>query len=368
MLPLLLLAACESDPVSNPGGTTTDAMPTSQGGSTSGSAETTSAAASTSQTTGPTDDAETSTTEDASTSSGSPGGSDTGAMGALPLPSPFHGELEGDYYVPAGTVVEVVFEDPDTPTWNTIHGSLRIETGAELRMHASLRVEGAVDCEADTQVLSSPYGFTFRADALAIQGSTRAASTWTGVFTDVQSASIEWAHLDGGRMHIDSGPSQLLDSTVDEAFVILHGDGVESSRIEYNTFRGIQLYASAASVQYNDIAYHDGSNNTLAFTVNADVSWPNIVCEGELDVAQDFVFTNNVLGPVAENAPHVTVDRDYGAVDLSGNYFQEGLPSWDSINDWEGVTAPCGGTGSFGGPATVEPLLDAPPPVYGPRR
>lgn len=287
---------------------------------------------------------------------------------ALPLPSPFFGELTGDYYVPAGTLAEVVFEDPDTPTWNTIHGSLRIEAGAELRMNASLRVEGAVDCEAGSVVVSDPYGFTFEVEALSVVGESEDRASWTNVFLTAGRAEFEHAHVQSGRIRVEGGPSHLVDSTLDRVLVTMLGDGAETSRVEFNRFDGVQLYASATSIQFNEFLFQDGSNGTLVLSPNGNISWPNVVCEGEHALAQDFVFENNVLGPVGQYDPHVSIDRDYGPVDLSGNYFVDGLPSWDSIDDWEGADAACRGQGAFGGPATVQPTLDAPPAVYGPRR
>ncbi len=92
------------------------------------------------------------------------------------------------------------------------------------------------------------------------------------------------------------------------------------------------------------------------------------MCEGEHALAQDLVFENNVLGPVGQNDPHVSIDRDDGPVDLSGNDFVDGLPNCHSIDDWDGVDTAGRGQRAFGGPATVQATLDAPPAVYGPRR
>jgi hypothetical protein len=309
-------------------------------------------------------------------------GSDTEADGesdVRPLPPTVESgiEVEGDFEIVAG---ESSLVDPDREGV-TLGGNLYVRENATLEIAGGVTVHGTIEMEAGSKIVGVSAGndaisTAVRADKLVVVGTASAPVEMDGatleIFMRVDRMEVEYAYFYDVNFFVEnaSGRPVIMTDTVHEGpsdqtgVFTVQGRNSNVSRLEHNRFAHPNVWVAGFTMRKNVMSVAQ-----LIAASEASVNWGEVACAGSREDDPDLVFEDNAfMGYVAEDEV-VAVSRHFGEVDLSGNYFEGGLPTWDGwIDDWDGSDAGCSDDlGAYGGPATFEPELESPPADVGPR-
>lgn len=315
---------------------------------------------------------------DAATDAGSPM-MDAGPEGPLRLPEIVPDELNGDYELPPGETARVPPHSGGASP--TLDGNLTIRAGATLEMRYAFRITGLLVVEAGATLVMEDggagfSGYLFRAGSLRVEGTRASPVIFDGVREgfNLESGATDITYGDFREVRVDVGQgdrvrivdSRFVGSGVRGAGVLfaVYGDGQATSLVDYNDVRHMDVYLRGVTFSHGELWHGQVVFGLLE-------GWSDIVCGGTRDGVQDSIFVNNVFAEYDEREDMLGVDREYGAIDITGNYFQDPIPRptyyWlNASNDGGTPTAGCGGTGDFGGPVTWIPTLSTRPET-GPR-
>ncbi len=266
-----------------------------------------------------------------------------------------------------------------------VHGDLVIHSGAEVHIEAPSTIDGALVMEPGSALhcvftpenynrflsVGGPLEAIGTAEAPIIfdrdpvDGYNVACQAYFG------SAVVEYAHFSAVHPRFAPG-SEVRDSVFDLLAappnelnrLWVHGTG---SLFEFNRFDRAQLRGTGFTARNNDFAQPGVGTSVLI----CDSCGNGYDCSGDRTESAGVVITDNVFSadygsPGVSGDEVFSVSRDFGPIDLSDNYFPEGVPP--DPNGWDGSASGCNDElGRYGGPLEFQPTLSEAPPQYGPR-
>lgn len=273
----------------------------------------------------------------------------------------------GDLHVEPGVVI-TVSHDPSSPVSQlggivadgTAHfgsGSV-LECSGEFAPLVAGTLVAAGDASASVEIRraeganNQPAYCRVQADRVELR-----FAAFVGVSLTVGSAENMSAD---GTIEDSTFDGQGLFALDDQArlYVWWHGHDSATSLIHYNSFRHTSLRGHAFTAQANVFA------DSELYLCTSCISWR--ACDGDRSLDPDVVFSGNSIEVDPDKRYIVSIDRDYGAVDLSQNYWNP-FPEAEQLDAFDGTPSGCADElGAYGGPLQLTPSLSV-APIAGPR-
>jgi hypothetical protein len=303
-------------------------------------------------------------TSDASSDAGN-GNPDGG--GTSELPAEVSKDFDGDAVVPAGEKVRITYPGSKLIT---INGNLEVGAGATIELSAGLGVTGTLTLRPGARIEGAPgssVSWYVKPAKLVVEGTAEEPVSFSGglgLTIETSTCDVRYGDFGPSVSFRCAGGRAIVRDSWFRSFTGIGGDGITTSFVEHCSFQGAGLSLGKATLRASELA-----KATLVLAREpGSANWNQIACEGNHDDPQDVAVSGNAFTGYADLSTLISIDRDYAAISLQGNYF-DGATTNDLFDFWNGTnTTGCGdGIGSYGGPLTVTPKLNARPAGIGPR-